>query len=88
MLSVGRLDLTEGAEILVHKTQSEYKKAIVKDGKLTGFLSLGDISNSGLYLYLIKNSIDISGKQNKIFRLSFADFYGINQKNGEFAYNI
>lgn len=88
MLSVGRLDLTEGAEVLVHKTPNEYKKAVVKDGKLTGFLSLGNISNSGLYLYLIKNGIDISRKQNQIFRLSFADFYGINQKNGEFTYNI
>ena len=86
MLSVGRLDLTEGADILVHKTPTEYKKAIVKDGKLTGYLSLGDISNLGLYLHLIRDSIDVSGKLDKIFRLTFADFYGINERNGEFAY--
>ena len=88
MLSVGRLDLTEGAEIIVHKTDKEYKKAIVKDGKLTGYLSMGDISNSGLYLHLIKNGIDVSGKLDKIFRLSFADFYGVNQKNGEYVYTV
>ena len=88
MLSVGRLDLTEGAEILVHKTPTEYKKAIVKDGKLTAYLSLGDISNQGLYLYLIRTGVDLSGKLDKIFRLSFADFYGINEKNGEFAYSL
>ena len=88
MLSVGRLDLTEGADILVHKTPTEYKKAIVKDGRLTGYLSLGDISNHGLYLHLIRSGIDISGKLDKIFRLTFADFYGINEKNGEFAYSV
>ena len=88
MLSVGRLDQTEGAEILVHRTAKEYKKAIVKDGRLTGYLSLGDISNSGLYLHLIKNGVDISGKLDRIFRLSFADFYGINQKNGEYVYTV
>ena len=88
MLSAGRLDLTEGAEILVHKTPTEYKKAIVKNGKLTAYLSLGDISNQGLYLYLIRTGVDLSGKLDKIFRLSFADFYGINEKNGEFAYSL
>ena len=88
MLSVGRLDLTDGADILVHKTPREYKKAIVKDGKLTGYLSLGDISNSGLYLYLIKNGVDLTGKLDKIFRLTFADFYGINERNGEFQYTV
>ncbi len=86
MLSVGRLDLTEGADILVHKTPTEYKKAIVKDGRLTGYLSLGDISNHGLYLYLIKNGVDLTGKLDRLFRLSFADFYGINEQNGEYAY--
>ena len=88
MLSAGRLDLTEGAEILVHKTPTEYKKAIVKDGKLTAYLSLGDISNQGLYLYLIRTGVDVSDKLDRIFRLSFADFYGINEKNGEFAYSL
>lgn len=88
MLSVGRLDLTEGAEVLVHRTPKEYKKAVIKDGKLTGYLSMGDISNSGLYLHLIKNSVDISGKLDHIFRLTFADFYGINEKNGEYVYTV
>ena len=88
MLSVGRLDLTEGADILIHKTASEYKKAVIKDGKLTGYLSLGDISNSGLYLHLIKNGIDLNGKLDKLFRLTFADFYGINEKNGEYVYTV
>ena len=88
MLSVGRLDLTEGADVLVHHTPSEYKKAVVKDGRLTGYLSLGDISNSGLYLHLIKNGIDLSGKMDQIFRLTFADFYGINEKNGEYVYTV
>ena len=88
MLSAGRLDLTEGAEILVHKTPGEYKKAVITNGRLTAYLSLGDISNQGLYLYLIRTGVDVSDKLDRIFRLSFADFYGINEKNGEFAYSV
>ena len=88
MLSVGRLDQTEGADVIVHRTPKEYKKAIVRDGRLTGYLSLGDISNSGLYLHLIKNGVDVSGKLDRIFRLTFADFYGINEKNGEYVYTV
>ena len=88
MLSVGRLDQTEGAEVIVHHSPKEYKKAIVKGGKLTGYLSLGNISNSGLYLHLIKNGVDVSGKLDHIFRLTFADFYGINEKNGEYVYTV
>lgn len=87
MLSVGRLDLTEGAEVLVHRTPREYKKAVIRDGKLTGYLSLGDISNSGLYLHLIKNGVDLGDKLDRVFRLTFADFYGINEKNGEYVYS-
>ena len=88
MLSVGRMDLTEGADVIVHKTPTEYKKAIITDGKLTGYLSMGDISNHGLYLHLIKNGIDVSDKKDQIFRLTFADFYGINGKNGEYVYTV
>ena len=88
MLSVGRMDLTEGADVIVHKTPKEYKKAVITNGKLTGYLSLGDISNHGLYLHLIKNGIDVSEKKDQIFRLTFADFYGINEKNGEFVYTV
>ena len=88
MLSVGRLDQTEGAEVLVHRTPTEYKKAILKDGKLTGYLSLGDISHTGLYLYLVRNGVDLTEKRDHIFRLTFADFYGIDGKNGEYRYSL
>jgi NAD(P)H-nitrite reductase large subunit len=88
MLSVGRMDQTEGAEVITHRTDKEYKKAIVKDGKLTGYLSMGDISNSGLYLYLVRTGVDVSDKLDHIFRLTFADFYGINEKNGEYVYTV
>ena len=40
------------------------------------------------YIYLVKNGVDLSDKKDRIFDLSFADFYGINEKNGEFAYKV
>lgn len=88
MLSLGRLDQTEGAQVLVHRTRDEYKKAVITGGKLTGYLALGDISHAGVYLHLVANGIDISHKLDHIFDLTFSDFYGINEKNGEYRFTV
>lgn len=88
MLSLGRMEEPEGAQVLVHQTRDEYRKAIITNGRLTGYLSLGDISNTGLYLYLVANGIDVSDKLDHIFALTFSDFYGINEKNGEYVFTV
>ena len=46
----------------------------------------GDISNTGIYLELIKNQIDISGLKKSVFDLSYADFFHINEETGAFSY--
>ncbi len=86
-LSLGRGVAEEGDEVFTCEDSRNYKKAILRDGKLDSILLQGDIKYSGLYQYLIKNRVDLSDKKDKIFELSFADFYDI-LPDGQYSYRI
>ena len=57
-----------------------YRRAILREGKVRGILLQGDISNSGIWQYIIKNEIDVSGKGKNLFRLTFADYFGTGER--------
>lgn len=86
-LSLGRGAAEEGDEVIIREDRSHYKKAIIRDGKLDSILLQGDIDYTGIYQYLIKNKIDLSDKKEKIFELSFGDFYGITD-DGQYDYAV
>lgn len=45
----------------IHEITSEnYKKLYVKDGKLVGFILIGDIARAGIYTSLIRDGVDLS----------------------------
>lgn len=87
MLSVGNLYADDDSYEIVEESAGSYKKAIIKDGIVTGIQIQGDISNSGIWQYLIKHRVRIDTLHKPVFRLSFADFYGID-KRGEYAYSL
>lgn len=84
-LCVGKLNPEEGDEVIAREAADQYQRAIFTDNKLAGFLQQGDISHDGIYQYLIKNQIDLSDKKDRIFSLSFGDFYGVKE-NGEYSW--
>ena len=84
-LCVGKLNPEEGDEVIAREAADQYQRAIFTDNKLVGFLQQGDISHDGIYQYLIKNQIDLSDKKDRIFSLSFGDFYGVKE-NGEYIW--
>ncbi|WP_148412102.1 NAD(P)/FAD-dependent oxidoreductase [Murimonas intestini] len=89
MLSAGDIEpKDDSCQVYIKESRSEYKKAIVKDGIVTGMQLQGDISGSGFWQHLIKNKIDISGllKEKDIFHISYADFYGLDS-TGEYIYS-
>ena len=86
-LSLGRGVAEEGDIVLEEEDAHNYRRAIIRDGKLDSILLQGKIDYSGIYQYLIKNQIDLSGKEQDIFHLSFADFYGVKE-NGAYCYQI
>ena len=78
-LCVGRIREEEGDRIQIKEDRSQYKRAILREGKIEGILLQGDISNAGTWQYLIKNKIDISDIQKDIFSISYADFYQVDE---------
>lgn len=86
-LSLGRGIAEDGDLVVEQEDAHNYRRAILRDGKLDSILLQGNIDYSGIYQYLIKNRIDLSGKENEIFHLSFADFYGVKD-NGEYMYQV
>lgn len=84
-LCVGKLNPEDGDEIVVKEASTQYQRAIFTGDKLVGFLQQGDISHDGIYQYLIKNQVSLSDKKDRIFSLSFGDFYGVKE-NGEYIW--
>lgn len=79
-LCVGRILKDEGDEIQVCEDKNQYKRAILKNGRVEGILLQGDISHAGTWQYLIKNHIDISGIGKDVFKINFADFYHVGER--------
>jgi NAD(P)H-nitrite reductase large subunit len=75
----------DGDEVIIFEDAHNYKKAILRNGRMDSILLQGNIDYSGIYQYLIKNEIDLSAVKEDIFELSFANFYGIDQ-TGQYAY--
>lgn len=86
-LCVGALNPEEGDQVIARESRDQYERAIFRNHRLVGFLQQGDISHDGIYQYLIKNGIDLAGREEEIFSLSFADFYDVKE-NGEYIYSV
>jgi NAD(P)H-nitrite reductase large subunit len=48
-----------------------YRKIILKDQAVTGFIMIGDISRCGIYRYLAEKAIDVSGFKDRILANDF-----------------
>lgn len=79
-LCLGAILPQEGDEVLTEEDRYNYRRAILRDGKLRGILLQGDISNSGIWQYIIKEQIYVGGIGKNIFKLSFADFYDTGER--------
>lgn len=64
-----------------------YKKFVIKDDVITGFIAQGDISYTGPITYLIKHKIEIPNLKERVFDIGYADFFSMKE-NGEFEYKI
>lgn len=82
-LCVGVIVPEEGDVVIAREDASNYRRVIIRDGKVVGVLLQGDISHAGIWQYLIKNEVSITGIEKDIFDLNFGDFYGFRE-NGEY----
>lgn len=87
-VSLGKVIVEDDSYDVITRCDKEgYKKFIIKDDMITGFLAQGEISYTGVIAYLIKNKVKIPNLKERVFDLGYADFFSMKE-NGEFAYNI
>jgi NAD(P)H-nitrite reductase large subunit len=86
-LSVGAINPQEGDEVLIKEDRHNYKKLILRDGAVAGVILQGEIGGSGFWLHLIKNRIRVDKLAKSPWKVSYADFYGV-EDNGEYKYVI
>jgi NAD(P)H-nitrite reductase large subunit len=64
VIAVGNVNLedTRDIEVLVElkPEKTVYKKILLKDNKIVGFIFLGEIDKAGIFFQLLKNNVDVS----------------------------
>ena len=86
-MCIGVIVPEETDTVVAREDSKEYKRVIIRDGKVVGVLLQGNISHGGIWQYLIKNQISVENIQKNILDLNFGDFYGIKE-NGEYQWNL
>jgi NAD(P)H-nitrite reductase large subunit len=75
IISVGIMNPEDTGEyeILVeeHPEKTVYKKIMLKDGIIVGFIFLGDIEKSGIFFRLLKNHVNVSRIKEKLLSEDF-----------------
>lgn len=87
MVSLGKVNADPQVyDITVNRQKDGYTRLVVRDGYLEGALMVGDLRNAGVYQHIIQQHKSIEGMEKRLFKLSFADWYDIDEKTGEFLY--
>ncbi|MDR2184126.1 MAG: FAD-dependent oxidoreductase [Treponema sp.] len=86
-LSVGAFTPQEGDEVLTREDRNNYQKLILRNGAPAGVILQGNIAGSGFWQHLIKNKIRIDKLGKPAWKVSYADFYGVEQ-NGEYKWVV
>lgn len=79
-LCLGLIREEDGDVVFWEEDSKNYRRAIVRDGNVVGILLQGDISNTGIWQYIIKNKVNVGDIGKDLFRLTFADFYGTGER--------
>ncbi len=55
----------------------EYRKIILKDGKLKGFIFIGEVNNPGVYIHIMKNEIEVERLKSSLLHgtVSYSDLH-------------
>lgn len=86
-LSLGAINPLDGDETLVREDRNNYQKLILREGVPAGVILQGEIGGSGFWLRLIANKIRIDNLGKSPWKVSYADFYGV-EENGEYKWVV
>lgn len=78
VISIGNvifIDKNDGFEEIVRDEGEVYKKAVLRDGRLVGVLSMNYITRIGIYNSIIRSRMDVTGIKDKLLsdKLGFLD---------------
>jgi NAD(P)H-nitrite reductase large subunit len=62
-------------EVLIKEKDGEYKKIVIKDGRIIGAVFVGNIDRVGIYCGLIKEGMDVSGFKERLLDDDFGLIY-------------
>ena len=62
-------------EVLIKEKEGEYKKIVIKDGRIIGAVFVGNIDRVGIYCGLIKEGINVSGFKERLLDDDFGLIY-------------
>ncbi|MCL4558462.1 MAG: FAD-dependent oxidoreductase [Deltaproteobacteria bacterium] len=74
VISIGNvifIDKNDGFEEIVREEGEVYRKAVLKDGRLVGVLSMNYIARMGIYNSIIRARMDVSGIKDRLLSDSF-----------------
>lgn len=76
-ISAGITTASEDSEILesVDEKRGCYKKIVLEDGKIIGFIFVGDIDRAGIYTGMILNRVDVSRLKDDLLKENFGLIY-------------
>jgi NAD(P)H-nitrite reductase large subunit len=86
-LSVGAINPQEGDTVLLKEDRFNYRKLIIRDGIPLGVILQGNIAGAGFWQHLIKNRIRIDNRGKSVWKISYADFFGV-ENNGEYKWVV
>jgi NAD(P)H-nitrite reductase large subunit len=49
-----------GLNVFIHEGRESYRKVVIRDGRLIGFILIGDVSGAGFLVSLMKRGIELS----------------------------
>ncbi|MCL1992995.1 MAG: FAD-dependent oxidoreductase [Spirochaetes bacterium] len=86
-VSLGEINPQNGDEVMIREDRNNYRKLILRDGVPVGIILQGEIGGSGFWQYLIKNKVRIDNLGKSPWKVSYADFYGV-ENNGEYKWVV
>lgn len=86
-MTLGLLEPEAGDQVEIREDRNSYRKTIMREGCVVGLIIQGNFSNSGFWQQLIKHGIQIDNIKKPIYKISFADFYALDE-TGKYIYSV
>jgi NAD(P)H-nitrite reductase large subunit len=68
IISAGMIEPGRGYQATVTDTDGGYRKVVMKDGLVAGICFVGDVTNAGVYVNMIKNRVPVRNGKDKMQR--------------------